>query len=713
MGGRRRRPTLYLSGHLHKTSANVSVVGTSRLLTIQAGAAFQARQDEKWINRILWGHIEEGIGHVFLKPLQWSRDHQEWTVDSTAFPSDLRVQGEDLWKLDLSPNVKTRSSDSLSAGSNLTIPTGWIRLDKEKLNTFDGKLSGEDILSFFDGRVPSWREALSPSIPKRALVGNLVEALKRWTESPVPSIFLLKGAGGEGKSTVLRQALCSLLADGIVREVLWNESAEDSVPWITSTSGAAKLHVIASDDAELVAKEVFRLVKEAAQKNLLHICFVLACRDTDWIAAGCHGLPWRTFAHVEELNLRGLTDGDARLIVKAWAAFGERGLGKLQGASEEDAAAALLKEAHDEAYSNEGAFLGAMLRTRIGDDIGAHVKNLLVKLGDTKAPGGTLREAFAHIAVPHAMNVLWLSQGPLATALGCGRAEIKERVLGPLGEEAVVAPTGTYILTRHRAIAEAAIRILDRDFHADTDEILIRLMTAAIELASRQVFVPQLGAWRFLSNHFQKAGKDELAVRLAQAAYKLDKNNAFFIVQFAKVLRMSAQPEASVELFRTSSAKVRRDRAFYFEWGISEGVAGYRCNSICLAAASLCDQADQAWPSTEDATRAFAGMATTFGRLYELYADRRFIEACSAAAQLGMTIKHDAAGEGYFNEADRLARDAAIDQVQPSQAVDRLNAGFAAAWERHEHDEFSQHLPPVPEFRFNRLLRLLGLAEHG
>ena len=139
-------------------------------------------------------------------------------------------------------------------------------------------------------------------------------------------------------------------------------------------------------------------------------------------------------------------------------------------------------------------------------------------------------------------------------------------------------------------------------------------------------------------------------------------------------------------------------------------MAGNRCNSICLSAASLADNTDKSWPSTEDATRAFAGMGTTFGRLYELFEDWRFIEACSATAQLGISIKHDQSGAEYFGGAAELARGAAVENVPMPQAFMRLMVGIQAAWDRHE-TELSRWLPPVPEFSYMRLRQLLHLPK--
>jgi hypothetical protein len=707
------RPVVYLCGHLHKSGSTSQSLGMRTILSIQAGAAFQAREDEQWVNRIVWGELNLEDLAARLIPFMWSRDYQEWSIDTNAFPNELRVKGEDFWQLKL-PALRVATTvcgaPGVEATSGMKLPLGWISLDRRRLEGFSRVLSDDDVIGFFNGRLPTFSYALSPKIPRRPIVSELVRQISRQKHSPSVALFLLKGAGGEGKSTVLLQVVCDLLRTDVVKRVLWNESAEGVVPNIDQLIDTNELCLIASDNAEGIAKKVFQLTRIASKRHEANICILLACRDTDWIAVKCDQLPWRIYASVIDIPLRGLSRGDATLIVEAWERYGERGLGRLYGRSREEAIEALIEEATREAYSEEGAFLGAMLRTRMGDGLRAHVKRLLVNLSDSDIPFGTLRDAFAYIATPHSENVLTLSRGPLAKALGCKRSELKKKVLGPLGEEAVVATSGLFVLTRHRAIAETAVDILSCEFHVDTDEILLHLMEEALRLANVGVFVPNLASWRFLSNHFLKLGKQELAVRLAQAAHNLDKENPFFIVQLAKMLRISGQVETSVELFHNTPENVRRDRTFYFEWGMSEGVAGNRCNSICLAAASLADKTYKSWPSTDDASRAFAGMGTTFARLYELFEDRCFIEACGATALLGSSMRHDPSSSEYFDEAADLARDAAVDNVPMPQAFMRLKAGILAAWDRRE-TEIPWRLPTVPEFTYSRLCNLLQLPE--
>jgi Icc-related predicted phosphoesterase len=708
-----KHPVIYLHGHLHKSRGQTEQAGGNTFLEIEAGASFQARENEKWINRIIWGEADLPARVIRLMPFLWSRDHQEWVIDASAFPSKFRVLGQDCWQMPL-PAGQPESSESLKrtlkglTGMHAALPLGWSVLTKGSLDPLRKPLSDEEIIAFFDGRVPAWQEALSPKIPRRLCVHGLVAEIERWLSNPIVSLFLVKGAGGEGKSTVLRQAIVDLLDRDIVRQVVWNESAESGSPDLSHFPEGSGPWIIASDDAENVAKDLFLLAKVASKKGISGICLLLSCRDTDWMSARCDLLPWETFTQVAQTHLRGLSENDAEAIVTAWARYERRGLGRLYGLPQGEAIAALVNEARNEAYAEEGAFLGAMLRTRLGEDIKAHVKNLLLSLAETNGPGGTLRDAFACIAVPHAENVLTLSRGPLAKVLGCSRAELKEKVLGPLGEEAVVAPSGQFVLTRHRAIAEAALHVLSNDFHVDTDEILLQLMKAALELSDFHIFVPSLPSWRFLSTHFFNAGRRELAVRLAQAAYEHDRDNPFFIVQFAKLLREAAQPDMSVEIFHRASRGIRRDRTFYFEWGISEGVAGHRCNSISLAAASLADNTDRTWPSVEDATKAFAGMGTTFGRLYQLYDALVFLEACSATAQLGLSTRHDEKGAKYFREAEAQSRDGGVENVSLPQAFSRFTKGILAAWERRESD-LSDWITGAPALRYEHLRHLLHL----
>ncbi len=81
---------LYLHGHLHDAWAEPDYGGGNEFLSIQSGAAFQAREGEKWRNGIVWGEADLAAQEARLQPWRWTPDHQAWTLASDAFPENHR-----------------------------------------------------------------------------------------------------------------------------------------------------------------------------------------------------------------------------------------------------------------------------------------------------------------------------------------------------------------------------------------------------------------------------------------------------------------------------------------------------------------------------------------------------------------------------------------------------------------------------------------------
>src|SRR5205085_2108122 len=98
------------------------------------------------------------------------------------------------------------------------------------------------------------------------------------------------------------------------------------------------------------------------------------------------------------------------------------------------------------------------------------ILNRLVKrtVDPDKCPGvDNLRDAFLSLCIPHAANIRSLHREALAAALCESLWEesprravdvLKNQVLGRLGWEAATEG-GDVVLTRHRAIAEAAVEL--------------------------------------------------------------------------------------------------------------------------------------------------------------------------------------------------------------------------------------------------------------
>ena len=122
---------IYLHGHLH----NSSVEREPDFLTLQAGAAFQAREEDQWVNRFLWGAINPAERRVELEPYTWSSEHQTWVVDSAAYHPKHRISGTDWWAFDLPGSIHQDVVSAIDPGVKQTV-SGVVDQPKHKTRVY-------------------------------------------------------------------------------------------------------------------------------------------------------------------------------------------------------------------------------------------------------------------------------------------------------------------------------------------------------------------------------------------------------------------------------------------------------------------------------------------------------------------------------------------------------------------------------------------------
>ncbi|MBI4965596.1 MAG: tetratricopeptide repeat protein [Desulfomonile tiedjei] len=122
-----RQGVLYLHGHLHKNQSRPDSGAENPFRIIQSGAAFQEREKERWVNRFLWCGLDLEHGRIVAEPLKWSKDCQEWAIDSDAFPEKLRVAGQDLWGIPLPGQEGPRATTAESHPRIWNIPHAYNR----------------------------------------------------------------------------------------------------------------------------------------------------------------------------------------------------------------------------------------------------------------------------------------------------------------------------------------------------------------------------------------------------------------------------------------------------------------------------------------------------------------------------------------------------------------------------------------------------------
>src|SRR5205807_748056 len=130
--------------------------------------------------------------------------------------------------------------------------------------------------------------------------------------------------------------------------------------------------LVVADEADSIVEAVRAAAACLRERGRRDMHFLLASRDTDWdwASARARAPSWPENQPIKR-ELRGVGLADARIVVAAWARYGAQGLKGFVSLGEDERADRLATEAHSQAKENpqEGAFLGAMLRLRQGDDL--------------------------------------------------------------------------------------------------------------------------------------------------------------------------------------------------------------------------------------------------------------------------------------------------------------------------------------------------------
>lgn len=705
-----RQNIVYLHGHMHKGHGRYEEGAGYTFLDLQSGACFQAREHDLWVNRFLWGEMSFPNREISIEPLQWSRDHHEWTLDAFAFPEKYRNKDRWVLHLPVKPIVPSSSDIPMPASDSLPkLPDGWVKVDAKYLKDRAKELTNEQALSFFDGRTPIWREALAPQIPRREIVHKIVKELENAKSGRTSQVTVLIGAAGEGKTTALLQSVCDLVLGNTEWHVLWHYDTNTPLPaeFIARLPQGEKW-LIVSDDAEMIARRVY----EAAQslRGRQDIFFLLCCRDTDWKASEADKFDWKHYIKLVEIPLQGLRLVDAERVVIAWGKYGADGLKGLSDVPLKEACERLLDASKTEDTNQmEGTFFGAILHVRLGEGLKEHIDNLLRKLGEISiGEGRTLKDAFVYIAAMHAENLQFLSKEVLAGALNFSLNNLKRDVLIPLGEEAAIATTGRFIYTRHQAIATTAIKILSNEI--DTENIFVDLVVAARQRRRNDYFVPNLTEWEFLSSHFFNKGDHALGIRLAQAALTIPGNESHLIPKLAQLYRDAGQPELSVKVFHDAPQRLKEPRGYYHEWSMAEGHVENQSLSVWLGAFSISDEVAQQPPDNERTGISLASIAHAFTILYNRFNADEFIDACGSSAQLGLLIRNRLKPKTTQNLKHALeqAQLAGVKEFTKKEAFSHFIDGIERAWNQRE-DELPEVVTPGNRLHFRGMARLLDI----
>ncbi len=706
---------LYLHGHLHDAWAEPSYGGGHTYLAIQSGAGFQAREGERWRNGLVWGEVELSAKLVRLQPWRWTPEQQAWTPATDAFHEHHR--SGDWWHYPLPSDQQAKVSYA-PALPDAPIPKGWSVLNPEDLAGHRQPLDAEAALRYFDGAVPDWPTALSTSIPRRHIVGDLVNRFLHADSAGKPIVTLLLAAGCEGKTTALLQAAYSIVEGKNDWRIL--QRRDESQPLVHDEIFALLAQdfrwLLLLDEANQAAADLHALLQRLPPASHGRVHALLASRDTDWLSSSAVNLNW-VFANFAREHLRGLDSTDAQAIVQSWQAFGDAGLGDLARQPAAERATLLERQAKDEAKAAGGAFFGALLAVRSGNDLRTHARLLLERLGERKVSGGgTLRESLAYIAAMHAEGLEFLSRPVLAQALGCPLNKLHRDVLVPLGQEAAATTTSSFIYTRHRRIAETLVSVLEAEFGEDIGGLYVAMGEAAIDysVASHQPTPENLKLWRYeISNYFFDTDRKELAIRIAKAVLDRESTNSLTRTHVANLYRRAKMPEYALRVFREPTVLVEGNRAYYYEWGVAEGECGHYGENSLLAAFSLADQCPARQANNDQAAKILSGLGVAFSGLYKDYLNIAFRDARMAVVVLGQTLRLTATTTSYLDKHFQEAIEQGANVPELDEAIPLLQAGIVAAARIGLDAQFVELFPQAEGLTFDGLKELVFHSSHG
>lgn len=686
-GGRVRRRlekhrAVYLHGHLHRTGAGRTGSGVRASMSIQAPSAFQAHDSERWRNGLLWGEVDFEVRKLALSPMRWNEDLEEYVFDTDAFHRDQMTSGCDAFQVGLPGDVDARKDDSSSDGmGSVEPPEGWEVVDRQALSEFrDREPTQDEMIGFFDGLLPTWRLVLARGVERREVSQALTATFRTAFEGAAkPLVGLLQGAGGEGKSTASLQAGAALVED---TDQSWTLLRRHSVaaalpPDLLKNLPRIPHHswLVMVDDADGVAHEVLAALRNVAPRTDIHV--LLTARTADWISVAPVPGDWQGVADYRPRSIAGLTESDAGRIVRAWAAWGGRAMGVLEGQTEQEAVRSLLDQARKLATRKEGELLGALLVTRLGEDMRAHVRTMLAGLSrDPVMNGFSLLDGYAIIASMHAENQLYLSPSVMTSLFQGERSELDRSVLNPLRQEAMLEMGQAALLTRHRVIAEAACQVLREDGY-DLDRWYGLLTRAACRMALQRLETPALAQWRFdLPRHFVKKGEPywPLARRIGLEIFDADPSNVQTVTAYSSVLRDTRRPADAMAILSNLAETFCISSSFLKEWSTVAGIVGDDGLSCWLAGRSMADESDQL-----DDLRVrlgLSGLAISFQRLFEKLGDPAFSAAQGACGQLGIAMSGSGPGQGHFARHVTEGRNAGVGNMKIDAAMAAVRIGI-------------------------------------
>jgi hypothetical protein len=717
------RPRLAASLRNLLTRCAVVVIGYGGWDDIFTKALGDAVQDVDGDVTVLWCfrepdglEIERKYAHVLNRvrnSITSGKFHLYGGVDCHGFLKDLQ---------------EAALASTSTSGAQTDLP-GWTRVSREMLAGLPA-LARDDAVRFFDGAPPTWKHAGSAEIPRRWAVQAAMTSL-RGVSAEESSLCLIRGAAGEGKSTVLMQCAIDAARSGDW-EVLYRTTSSLAISAeVLATLDPFKQWLVVIDEAESAVESIFACIKHLREIDHANVDFLIAARDADWIAARGDRLPWRQYCYrLADVVLRGIDDEkDASAIVQAWSAYGTAGLRKLGSLLDNAQRAQRLRDVGRSIAAGvrtDGSFFGALLEVRFSEPaLREHVRVAMDRLQRLEVEGGhgSLADALIYVAACHSAGIDGLDTSVLADVLGAPHAWVRTRVLARLGEEVAVMASGDAAFTRHSRVADAIVTEAELSLGFDLGEVWSRLIAQVLATSKEhrvrhethsRVLHAAAGLQKSLPDALPRPRRAEIALAAGRASIDAMPDRLDVLVDYAKALRMAERHSLAITHLQSAFARARSAidyvtniRGYVHEWSVCVG-AGARteesaATNAWLAAYALSDGLEGAPVSSRDLMKSCGALGLSFARLNDLQVNMVFSRARRAAAWLGGMSYPDARAREQFEfDAVQAERAGAVAPRSPGEAYGWINDALTAS-SKSVRSEWVVPLPQLGKVEFRCL----------
>lgn len=459
---------------------------------------------------------------------------------------------------------------SRPVGSPAPLP-GWVRVTRQFLAT---RKPRADLADFFDGLAPDWKDICHPELRPRPALMKIVQAFQPDDLEDRSILVRIGGATGDGKSTILLQAVVLLAQEDRFDTIFWRSTADARLTpdVVAAMRECQRTVLIASDDAEALLADIDSYEKMKLHEEEVFVHFLLASRDVDWNAErdrlgwkGSVADRWAASFRVSSPIQVGVVDpADALVVAQNWVHCSSSRPARLATGD----IRSIAREMVNASRASEGrqAFMGGVLSMRFDSErLRSRLSSLLSRLATMHSgePGISLAEFIVALGAVDISGIEGVPRDVAARFLGIAESDLRPLVEVPMKREFFLSTSSREFFARHPSISKALVELsLGDEYGVRVESSLQKLIGDVQYIGRSNGFRGGFGKLKDLGRRLAFSGVShdligELALNLCRTACVVAPCDLSSFMALSQVLREQQQPEASLrEVWEDTTARL-------------------------------------------------------------------------------------------------------------------------------------------------------------